>query len=260
MTRPVYPQPAQCAPVLIRGWWLACSGSAAFSITRTGRRCFRSFRCSRPSLALANTQLGWLGSAFMLVYAVASPFTGYLVDRFSRRLLIALGLVFWSVICALTADLEKLHPASFFRAAEGLGESFYFPASMSLLADYHGPRTRSRAMGIHQTSVYLGTAGGAVLAGFLAERQGWRSPFWVLGFVGIVYAVVPELRPGRAGPESSGRTRTRSGICSMTRIGRRPVAERESLGGQVAANRRRILRPPCFWLCSSGRISWRRLS
>ena len=54
-----------------------------------------------------------------------------------------------------------------FRAAEGLGESFYFPASMSMLADYHGPRTRSQAMGIHQTSVYLGTAGGWTLGGAL---------------------------------------------------------------------------------------------
>ena len=53
----------------------------------------------------------------------------------------------------------------FFRAAEGLGESFYFPASMSVLADYHGPRTRSRAMSFHQTSVYLGTAGGWFLGG-----------------------------------------------------------------------------------------------
>ena len=73
----------------------------------------------------------------------------------------------------------------FFRAAEGLGESFYFPASMSILADYHGPATRSRALGIHQTSVYLGTAGGAVLAGSLGERLGWRSPFWVLGLAGM---------------------------------------------------------------------------
>ena len=76
-----------------------------------------------------------------------------------------------------------------FRGAEGLGEAFYFPASMSVLADYHGPRTRSRAMSIHQTSVYLGTAGGAVLAGYLGQHYGWRSPFWALGLAGLAYAV-----------------------------------------------------------------------
>jgi len=78
----------------------------------------------------------------------------------------------------------------FFRAAEGLGESFYFPAPLSFLADYHGRATRSRALGIHQTSVYLGTAGGAVLAGRLAEHFGWRSPFFVLGLAGAAYALV----------------------------------------------------------------------
>ena len=126
----------------------------------------------------------------MLVYALSSPFSGYTVDLLSRRLLIALGLTFWSLICAATALSRSFVQLVFFRGAEGLGESFYFPASMSVLADYHGPRTRSRALSIHQTSVYLGTAGGAVLAGYLGERLGWRSPFWVLGLAGMVYAVL----------------------------------------------------------------------
>jgi MFS family permease len=60
---------------------------------------------------------------------------------------------------------------------------------MSFLADYHGPRTRSRAMSIHQTSVYVGTAGGWFLGGWLGELYGWRSPFWVLGVAGTAYAV-----------------------------------------------------------------------
>ena len=161
---------------------------------------FSVFPLLKTEFDLSNTQQGMLGSVFMLIYALASPFTGYLVDRYSRRLLIAVGLVFWSVICALTAVSKSFTQLLFFRAAEGLGESFYFPASMSLLADYHGPRTRSRALSIHQTSVYLGTAGGAALTGFLAQRQGWRSPFWVLGLVGIVYAVflvMGLIEPGR---------------------------------------------------------------
>jgi MFS family permease len=150
---------------------------------------FSVFPLLKNEFHLSNTQLSLLGSVFMLVYAVASPFTGYVVDRISRRRLIAAGLTFWSVICAATAFSANFGQLIFFRAAEGLGESFYFPASMSFLADYHGPRTRSRALGIHQTSVYLGTAGGAALTGFLASRQGWRAPFVVLGMVGTVYAI-----------------------------------------------------------------------
>jgi MFS family permease len=139
---------------------------------------------------ISDPQLGTLSSAFMLLYALTSPFTGYTVDLISRRLLIAAGLAFWSVICAATALSRNFIQLVLFRAAEGLGESFYFPASMSVLADYHGPRTRSRAMSLHQTSVYLGTAGGWYLGGALGAIAGWRAPFWALGLGGLMYAVM----------------------------------------------------------------------
>jgi sugar phosphate permease len=145
-----------------------------------------------PELAqewgLSLTRLGMLGSAFMVVYALAAPFAGAIVDRWPRRALIVGGLAFWSLICAATGSAVGFLPLFWLRAAEGLGESCYFPASMSLLADYHPRESRSRAMSLHQTSVYVGTAGGGILAGFLADRYGWRQPFWALGLAGFVYA------------------------------------------------------------------------
>jgi MFS family permease len=146
------------------------------------------FPLLKLEFALTDFQLGLLGSAFMVVYALAAPFAGFLVDLASRRVLIASGLAFWSLICAATGVAGSFRQLLYFRAAEGLGESFYFPASMTILADYHAPSTRSRAMSIHQTSVYVGTAGGMVLAGILAERFGWRLPFWVLGIAGMAFA------------------------------------------------------------------------
>jgi MFS family permease len=139
---------------------------------------------------LTETELGMLGSSFMVLYALASPLTGFVVDWVSRRLLIVSGLAFWSLICAATGLARSFGQLLFFRAAEGLGESFYFPASVSMLADYHGPKTRSRALSLHQTSVYVGTAGGGALAGWLAERHGWRSPFWLLGLTGFGLAIM----------------------------------------------------------------------
>ncbi len=148
------------------------------------------FPLLEKEFSLSDPQLGMLGSAFMIVYASTSPLAGYVVDRVTRRALIPLGLAIWSLICAATGMSQSYGQLVFFRAAEGLGESFYFPASLSFLADYHGRATRSRALGIHQTSVYLGTAGGALLAGRLAEQFGWRSPFYVLGLAGAAYALV----------------------------------------------------------------------
>jgi MFS family permease len=150
--------------------------------------------------SLSKQQQGMIASSFMVVYAVSGPFAGFLVDRLSRRALIAGGLGLWSLIAAGTGLSRSFGALLTFRAAEGLGESCYFPASMSILADYHGPSTRSRAMSLHQTSVYVGIAGGGVLAGYLAERGGWRTPFFVLGIVGFLYAIVLSrlvVEPGR---------------------------------------------------------------
>jgi MFS family permease len=148
------------------------------------------FPLLQDEYGIRDRALGTLSSAFMLLYALTSPFTGYAVDRLSRRVLISAGLAFWSLICAATALARNFVQLVLFRAAEGLGESFYFPASMSVLADYHGPATRSRAMSVHQTSVYLGTAGGWYLGGQLGEIAGWRAPFWGLGFAGLLYALM----------------------------------------------------------------------
>ncbi len=147
------------------------------------------FPLLKSEFKLTDEQLGWVGSSFMIVYALSAVFAGFLVDNVSRRGLIAAGVAFWSLICAATGFARSYSQVLIFRAAEGLGESFYFPASMTLLADYHAPSTRSRAMSIHQTSVYVGSAGGVYFAGLLAERYGWRSPFWVLGGIGIIFAL-----------------------------------------------------------------------
>ena len=74
----------------------------------------------------------------------------------------------------------------FFRAAEGIGETFYFPASVSLVSDYHGKVTRSRALGFHQTSVYIGTIAGGFFAGWISQIYGWRWSFVVFGGLGIL--------------------------------------------------------------------------
>ncbi|MFO0909264.1 MAG: MFS transporter [Isosphaeraceae bacterium] len=140
--------------------------------------------------SLNQTQKGWIGSSFMVVYFLSAPLAGFVVDRVSRRTLITAGVGLWSLICAATGTARSYVELLVYRAAEGLGETFYFPASMSLVADYHGRGTRSRAMGLHQTSVYAGTALGAIAGGFLGQWYGWRSPFWVLGLIGIAYAFV----------------------------------------------------------------------
>ncbi len=134
----------------------------------------------------SKAEQGWIAAAFMYVYALSAPLAGRVGDRVSRKLLILGGLYVWSIVTGFTAACSKLWHFIFVRGAEGLGETFYFPASMSLVSDYHSTKTRSRAMSLHQTSVYAGTVGGASLAGWMAERYGWRYPFIVLGGAGVL--------------------------------------------------------------------------
>lgn len=133
-------------------------------------------------------QLGLIGSAFMWVYAFGAPVAGYVGDRLRRKNLILGGCLFWSFVTVTTGWCGRLWQFITVRALEGFGETFYFPASMSLLSDYHGAGTRSKAMAFHQSSVYAGTAAGSWVAALLAERYGWRAGFYLFGGAGMLLA------------------------------------------------------------------------
>lgn len=134
-------------------------------------------------------QLGLIGSAFMWVYAAGAPVAGFIGDRVRRKDLILGGCLFWSFVTVMTGWCSKLWHFVTVRALEGMGETFYFPASMSLVSDYHGKKTRSRALAFHQSSVYLGTIAGSWLGAWFAEKHGWRVGFWFFGGAGMLLAL-----------------------------------------------------------------------
>src|SRR5436309_794450 len=165
---------------------------------------FSVFPLLERELRLTPVQLGLLGSAFAWVYGLAAPLAGMIVDRVERRTAILGGLHAWSWICVATALSRNFRHLFLFRAAEGLGETFYYPASMSLLSDYHGRQTRSRAMGLHQTSVYIGTIAGGFFAGLIGQHYGWRWSFLAFGGLGMILGVVLRrflIEPARGATE-----------------------------------------------------------
>jgi MFS family permease len=161
-------------------WWIAFFNYA------DRQAIFSVFPLLQREMHLSTLQLGLLGSSFAWVYGLCAPFAGGVVDRVRRKSAILGGLQAWSVICMATAFSRNFTHLFAFRAAEGLGETFYFPASMSLVSDYHGKETRSRALGIHQTSVYVGTIAGGFFAGLIGQNYGWRWSFLVFGGLGVV--------------------------------------------------------------------------
>jgi MFS family permease len=151
---------------------------------------FSVFPLLKAEMGLSDVQLGIVGASFMWVYAAAAPLAGIAGDRFRRKTVIIGGLIFWSLITIATALSTRYPHLVIFRALEGFGEAFYFPASMSLLSDYHGGDTRSRAMSIHQSSVYAGTIAGGTVAGILGQYYGWRSSFYLFGVLGVILAIL----------------------------------------------------------------------
>lgn len=142
----------------------------------------------------SKAQLGLIGSAFMWVYAVSAPFAGYAGDRLSRKRLILGGCFFWSMMTALTGWCGKVWQFTASRALIGLGESVYFPSAASLLSDYHGKSTRSTALSLHQSAVYVGTIAGGWLGAVIAEQFGWRWTFYAFGAAGILLSLMLSIR------------------------------------------------------------------
>src|SRR3954452_13144229 len=151
---------------------------------------FTLFPLLEREMHLSPVQLGLLASSFAWTYGLLAPFAGNLVDRISRKRAVLGGLYAWSSIAAFTSLSRGFTQLVTFMGAEGVGESLYYPASMSLLSDYHGPETRSRAMGIHQTSVYVGTIAGGFFAGLIGQQYGWRWSFVAFGGLGLVLGLV----------------------------------------------------------------------
>ncbi len=139
---------------------------------------------------LTDVQLGVIAGSFMWMYAAFGPAAGWLADRVSGKRLVLSALAFWSAMTALTAFTDGYHILTAVRALGGLGEAFYFPAAMTLIARYHGAETRSRAMAIHQSAVYVGTVAGGALSAIVAEQAGWRQGFLLFGLLGVALAAV----------------------------------------------------------------------
>jgi len=165
---------------------------------------FSVFPLLKNEMKLTTVELGMLGSAFAWLHGLGAPLAGAIVDRIRRKTAIMGGLYAWSAICMATALSRNFRHLLLFRAAEGCGETLYYPATVSLISDYHGRQTRSRALGFLVTSVYVGTIGGGFFAGLIGQRYGWRWSFIVFGGLGILLGLVLHrylLEPRRGAAE-----------------------------------------------------------
>jgi MFS transporter, Spinster family, sphingosine-1-phosphate transporter len=150
---------------------------------------------------LSNTQVGYLTSAFLGFYMVAAPFTGPLADRYSRKIIIVLGAVFWSGLTLLTAVTHTYWELLVRHTLVGIGEATFVTIAPTFVADLFPERMRGRIFGIFYLAIPVGTAAGYLLGGKLGPSMGWRFPFYIAAVPGFLLALailfVPEPPRGQ---------------------------------------------------------------
>jgi MFS family permease len=192
---------------------------------------FTLFPILASQFSLSDVSLSVISASFMCTYAVFGPLAGMVCDRAPRRVLILGTLIFWSLTAAATGFAHSYAQLLAGVALSGLGEAFYFPAAMSMIADYHAANTRSRAMSLHQSSVYIGSIAGGAIAGYLGQFYGWRTGFRCFGVAGILLG------------------------CSLWFLLKEPqrgssdnMAGKLAMGGQLAEGLRELSRNRIAWL------------
>ncbi len=132
---------------------------------------------------------GLLMGIFLWVYGVMSPVAGVVADKVSRKWLVVGSLFVWSGVTCLMGYAETFDQLFWLRAVMGISEALYIPSALSLIADWHRGGTRSLAVGIHMTGLYMGQAIGGFGA-TVASLFTWHATFHGFGLVGVAYSVV----------------------------------------------------------------------
>ncbi|MBZ5528273.1 MAG: MFS transporter [Acidobacteriia bacterium] len=159
----------------------------------------------RHEWSLSDAQVGWLGTAFTLLYAVVGVPFGRLADRWRRTWILSLGLAAWSLLTAASGLAWNFFSFFVTRLSVGIGEASCAPAANSLLADYFPARRRGLAVSIFMLGLPLGLFTGTFFSGHIAASYGWRAPFFIACVPGLLLAgfVLLLAEPRRGSAESA---------------------------------------------------------
>ena len=144
---------------------------------------------------LSNAQVGYLTSAFLAFYMIAAPFVGPLADRYSRKLIIILGAVFWSGLTLMTAVTHTYGELLLRHTLVGVGEATFVTIAPTFVADLFPENRRGRIFGIFYLAIPCGTAAGYLLGGWLGPEHGWRFPFYIAAAPGFLLALAVSFLP-----------------------------------------------------------------
>lgn len=171
-------------------WALIAFLWVAYVLNQADRQVvYTLFPALQREFGFSDAVLGLTGALFLWVYGLCSPLSGILGDRWSKTNLVVGSLALWSFFTVASGLAPNGAVLLTCRALLGISESLYMPAAYALMANAHGPATRSKAVALFATSQMVGVAVGGSLSGYVAERLHWRASFWILGGAGLLFAI-----------------------------------------------------------------------
>ena len=171
-------------------WLLVAMLSVVGCLNYLDRMMITTMRSSiMDEIPMTEAQFGLLTSVFLWIYGIASPFAGYLADKFNRSKVIIGSLFIWSLVTWLTSQASNFEELLLARALMGISEACYIPAALALIVDYHPGNTKSTATGFHIGGVYIGQSLGFI-GGWIAETHSWQYAFHIFGIIGVLYAFI----------------------------------------------------------------------
>ena len=150
---------------------------------------FTLFPLIKDEFLPSDFQLGLLGTIFMLTHSIATVPFGILTDRWYKRKLITLGMVFWSFFTFVSGFAQRLVHLIVARGLIGAGGATFEPAAISLLTERVDESHRGRAIGFLRGGMWIGGCLGLMLGGILGASVGWRNTFFIAALPGFMLAL-----------------------------------------------------------------------
>src|SRR6516164_570174 len=176
----------------------------------------------RKEWDLSDRQLSALTIAFILLYAAVGLPLGHWADVGRRRLLLAVGVLLWSMMTALSGLAWNFASLFVLRLGVGIGEASCAPAANSLLGDLFGPQKRSRALSVFMLGLPLGLGLSYVISGRIVQALSWREALFVAGVPGLILGLLalglPEPVRGGADRQAAAAPLQGSALLGVLRI------------------------------------------
>jgi MFS family permease len=144
----------------------------------------------KAALSLNDSDIGVLGTVFLLSIALFSFPVAYLVDRWSRRKAIGIMAILWSGFTLLTGKAWSFWTLLIPRALVGVGEAGFSSGGTAMVGAAYPSKKRGAVMGVFNMAIPLGVALGSVLGGMLAKLHGWQAPFLVFAIPGVILGIL----------------------------------------------------------------------